>query len=188
MLIFYWTLGKDIVKLKAESKWGSGFYDNIFNIPWGHHRYIMDRCENNVEKVIFFINKIIENGWSRAVLLNFLDTNLYERQWKAINNFQESLPNVQSDLAKEITKDPYNFDFISIREGYNEKELKDALMDNIQKFLLELGTGFAFVGREYRLVVGKTEEFIDMLFYHIKLHCYIVIEVKISAFKPADIG
>ena len=83
---------------------------------------------------------------------------------------------------------PYNFDFISIREGYNEKELKDALMDNIQKFLLELGTGFALVGREYRLVVGETEEFIDMLFYHIKLHCYIVIEVKISAFKPADIG
>ena len=83
---------------------------------------------------------------------------------------------------------PYNFDFISIREGYNEKELKDALMDNIQKFLLELGTGFAFVGREYRLVVGETEEFIDMLFYNIKLHCYIVIEVKISAFKPADIG
>ena len=117
----------------------------------GHHRYIMDKCENNVEKAIFFIKKIIENGWSRAVLLNFLDTNLYERQGKAINNFQESLPNVQSDLAKEITKDPYNFDFISIREGYNEKELKDALMDNIQKFLLELGTGFAFVGREYRL-------------------------------------
>ena len=148
----------------------------------------MDKCENNVEKAIFFIKKIIENGWSRAVLLNFLDTNLYERQGKAINNFQESLPNVQSDLAKEITKDPYNFDFISIREGYNEKELKDALMDSIQKFLLELGTGFAFVGREYRLVVGETEEFIDMLFYHIKLHCYIVIEVKISAFKPADIG
>ena len=148
----------------------------------------MDKCENNVEKAIFFIKKIIENGWSRAVLLNFLDTNLYERQGKAINNFQKSLPNVQSDLAKEITKDPYNFDFISIREGYNEKELKDALMDNIQKFLLELGTGFAFVGREYRLVAGKTEEFIDMLFYHIKLHCYIVIEVKISAFKPADIG
>lgn len=237
MLIFYWTLGKDIVKLKAESKWGSGFYENlsldlqkiipntkgfsvtnlkymkkfyslysflnhpqlvddlkkneysnIFNIPWGYHRYIMDKCENNVEKAIFFIKKIIENGWSRAVLLNFLDTNLYERQGKAINNFQESLPNVQSDLAKEITKDPYNFDFISIREGYNEKELKDELMDNIQKFLLELGTGFAFVGREYRLVVGETEEFIDMLFYHIKLHCYIVIEVKISAFKPADIG
>ena len=148
----------------------------------------MDRYENNVEKAIFFINKIIENGWSRAVLLNFLDTNLYERQGKAINNFQKSLPNVQSNLAKEITKEPYNFDFISIREGYNEKELKDALMDNIQKFLLELGTGFAFVGREYRLVVGETEEFIDMLFYHIKLHCYVVIEVKISAFKPADIG
>ena len=108
---------------------------------------------------------------------------------KPLNNFQESLPNVQSDLAKEITKDPYNFDFISIREGYNEKELKDALMDNIQKFLLELGTGFAFVGREYRLVVGETEEFYwyVILSYKITLLCSNRSK-KYQHFKPADIG
>lgn len=163
-------------------------FDMIFSIPWGHQRYIMDRCVGNLDKAFFFIAKTLENGWSRSVLLNFLDTDLFDRQGKAITNFKENLPDLQSDLAKEITKDPYNFDFIAIRENYDEKELKDALMDNIQKFLLELGTGFAFVGREYRLVVGNSEEFIDMLFYNIKLHCYVVVEVKISAFKPADIG
>lgn len=97
------------------------------------------------------------------MLLNFLDTDLFERQGKAITNFTNNLPATQSDLANEMTRDPYNFDFISIRQNYDEKELKDALMDNIQKFLLELGTGFSFVGREYRLVVGNSEEFIDML-------------------------
>ncbi|SHF06662.1 Predicted nuclease of restriction endonuclease-like (RecB) superfamily, DUF1016 family [Tissierella praeacuta DSM 18095] len=122
------------------------------------------------------------------MLLNFLDTDLYTRQGKAITNFTNNLPSTQGDLANDMTRDPYNFDFIAIRQNYDEKELKDALMDNIQKFLLELGTGFAFVGREYRLVVGNSEEFIDMLFYNIKLHCYVVVEVKISAFKPADIG
>lgn len=162
--------------------------DLICSIPWGHQRYIMDRCDGDIDKALFFVKKTLDNGWSRAVLLNFLDTDLYERQGKAISNFKQNLPAIQSDLAMEMTKDPYNFDFIAIREKYNERELKDALVDNIQKFLLELGTGFAFVGREYRLQVGETEEFIDMLFYNIKLHCYVVIEVKISKFKPADIG
>ncbi len=165
-----------------------GDFNMIFSIPWGHQRYIMDRCEGNLNKAFFFISKTLENSWSRAVLLNFLDTDLFERQGKAITNFTNNLPATQSDLANEMTRDPYNFDFISIRQNYDEKELKDALMDNIQKFLLELGTGFSFVGREYRLVVGNLEEFIDMLFYNIKLHCYVVVEVKISAFKPADIG
>lgn len=161
---------------------------SIFSIPWGHHRYIIDKCSNDINKALFFVNKSLENNWSRSVLLNFLDTNLFERQGKAITNFEINLPSVQSELATEITRDPYNFDFLSIRENFDEKELKDALIENIQKFLLELGTGFAFVGREYRLVVGHTEEFIDLLFYNIKLHCYVVIEVKVSAFKPADIG
>lgn len=98
------------------------------------------------------------------------------------------MPAPQSDLAQEMTKDPYNFDFLTITEGYYEKELKDALMNNISQFLLELGTGFAFVGREYRLEVGATEQFIDMLFYNITLHCYVVIEVKIRAFEPGDMG
>lgn len=163
-------------------------YQSIFRIPWGHHICILSKCKNDIKKAIFFIEKTLENNWSRAVLLNFLDTNLYEREGNAISNFSRALPNETSDLAQAITKDPYNFDFLTLRCDYDEKELKDALMDNIQNFLLELGTGFAFVGREYRLLVGKTELFIDMLFYNIIMHCYVVVEVKVREFTPADIG
>lgn len=159
----------------------------IFMIPWGHHKVILDKCKTQ-EKALFFVRKTLENSWSRAVLLNFLDTNLYERQGKAINNFGNTLPALQSDLAKEMTKDPYNFDFLTLREGYDEKELKDALMASVQKFLLELGKGFAFVGREYRLIVGETEQYIDMLFYNINNHCYVVVEIKVGAFDPRDMG
>lgn len=161
---------------------------NIFQIPWGHHIQILTKCKGNRDKAIFFINKTIKNNWSRAVLLNFLDTGLYEREGKAVTNFDKLLPDVDSDLAREITKDPYNFDFLTLRDGYDEKELKDALMNNLQKFLLELGKGFAFVGREYRLVVGETEQFIDMLFYNIKQHCYVVVEIKTRPFEPGDMG
>ena len=160
----------------------------LFAIPWGHHKLIMDKCKNDPQKALFFVEQVIQNNWSRAVLLNFLDTDLYERQGKAITNFKATLPAVQSDLAQEITKDPYKFDFITLTQSYNEKELKDALMDNIQKFLLELGNGFAFVGREYRIEIGDTENFIDMLFYHIRLHCYVVVEVKITEFEASYTG
>lgn len=159
-----------------------------FMIPWGHMKVILDKYKNDKEKALFYIKETIENNWSRAVLLNFIGTDLYERKGKATNNFDKSLPDVNSDLAKEMTRDPYCFDFISIREKYDEKELKDALMDNIQKFLLELGSGFSFVGREYRLQVGETEQFLDMLFYNIKLKCYVVVEVKVRDFKPEDMG
>ncbi|MDC7291109.1 DUF1016 domain-containing protein [Blautia schinkii] len=102
--------------------------------------------------------------------------------------FCKSSPDVQSNLAQEITKDPYKFDFITLTQSYNEKELKDALMDNIEKFLLELGNGFAFVGREYRIEIGATENFIDMLFYHIRLRCYVVVEVKVTEFESSYAG
>lgn len=160
----------------------------IFRIPWGHHVQILGKCKGNQDKALFYVKKTLENNWSRAVLLNFLDTDLYERQGKAISNFALTLPEVQSDLAQEITKDPYNFDFLTIREKYDEKELKDALMDNIGKFLIELGNGFAFVGREVELKVGDTENFIDMLFYNIRLHCYVVVEVKVKPFDSRDMG
>lgn len=162
--------------------------ESIFYIPWGHNRFILDKCKGNPEKALFYVKKTLENNWSRAVLLNFLDTNLYERQGKTISNFALTLPESQSDLAQAITRDPYNFDFLTIREKYDEKELKDALMDNIGKFLLELGNGFAFVGREVRLQIGESEEFVDMLFYNIKLHCYVVVEVKVEEFQPRDMG
>ena len=162
--------------------------EKLFSIPWGHHRNIISKRQGNHDKAVFYIKQTIENGWSRAVLLNFLDTDLYERQGKAITNFSKTLPPEQSELAQEITKDPYNFDFLTLTANYREKELKDALMDNITKFLLEFGKGFAFVGREYHLTVGKTEQFIDLLFYHIKLRAYVVIEVKVTEFEPRDIG
>jgi len=162
--------------------------DRVFFIPWGHIKLLIDKCHDNRDKFIFYVDKTIENNWSRAVLMNFLDTDLYDRQGKAVNNFQYVLPSKSSDLAKEITKDPYNFDFVAIRQGYDEKELKDALMDNIQGFLMELGNGFAFVGREYRLQVGNTEQYIDMLFYNIKRHCYVVVEVKVVDFEPGFIS
>ena len=160
----------------------------LFAIPWGHHKIIIDKCYGNPNKALLFVDQVIHNNWSRAVLLNFLDTDLYERQGKAITNFNLTLPAMQSDLAQEITKDPYKFDFITLTQSYNEKELKDALMDNIQKFLLELGNGVAFVGREYRIEIGSTENFIDMLFYHIRLHCYVVVEVKVTEFESSYAG
>ena len=157
-------------------------------VPWGHHRLIIDRCRNDVNKAWFFVNKVVEEGWSRSVLLNFIDTNLYERQGGALSNFNKTLPSSNSELAQEITRDPYCFDFTNLREPYNERKLKDALIANIEKFLLELGTGFAYLGREYRLEVGNTEQFIDMLFYHLKLRCYVVIEVKTLPFSSSHIG
>ena len=158
----------------------------IFKIPWGHHIQILTKCKSNRDKALYFVRQTMNNNWFRAVLMNFLDTNLYERDGKAITNFEKMLPGVGTDSANEITKDSYNFDFLTMRAGYDEKELKDALMNNIQSFLLELGKGFAFVGREYRLIVGQTEQFIDMLFYNIQKHCYVVIEIKTRAFEPCD--
>ena len=121
-------------------------------------------------------------------MLNFMDSRLYERQGKALTNFGHNLPHETSDLAQELTKDPYSFDFLAIMDGYNERQLKDALLKNITSFLVELGTGFAYVGREYRLQIGEKEKFIDLLFYNLNIRCYVVVEVKIDEFDSADIG
>lgn len=160
----------------------------LFSIPWGHHVQIINRCGGDANKALFYVRKTAEFNWSRSVLMNFLDTGLYEREGKAVSNFQAALPLPQGDLAQEITKDPYNFNFLTLEENYKEKDLKKALLANITKFLLELGNGFAYMGREYRLNVGTTEQFLDLLFYNVNLRCYIVIEVKTSDFAPADLG
>lgn len=162
--------------------------NKVFMIPWGHIKLLIDKCHDNPVKFNFYVEKVIENNWSRAMLLNFLGTDLFERQGHAITNFQYVLPNDTGDLAQELTKDPYNFDFVALHQGYKEKELKDALMDNVQKFLMELGRGFAFVGREYRLQIGNTEQYIDMLFYNIQRHGYVVVEVKVVEFEPGFIS
>lgn len=248
MLHFYYDLGKDIVSMKAESKWGSSFMKNlssdlkeenpeatcfsptnllymknfyllyqsylenapqvveqlpdkvftqqvaerisadVFSIPWGHHMLLIDKFKENPQKALFFVHQTVENGWSRDTLLNFIGTDLYERQGKALTNFKNTLPEETSDLAQELTKDPYNFAFTGITTKYNERKLKDALLNNITKFLLELGTGFAYVGKEYRLQIGEKEKFIDLLFYNLSLSCYVVVEVKIGEFDFADVG
>ena len=161
---------------------------DIFSVPWGHHRFIIDKYFDNPQKALFFVRQTIENGWSRNVLLNFLGTDLFERQGKAMTNFKQMLPDETSDLAQELTKDPYDFAFTGITGRYNERLLKDKLLGNITQFLVELGTGFAYVGKEYRLQVGEREQFIDLLFYHLNLSCYVVIEVKIGKFEFADVG
>ena len=160
----------------------------IFRIPWGHHMFLLDKCKENQEKALFYVKKTIENNWSRAVMQNQVSSNLYEREGKALTNFAKTLPAIQSDLAQAITKDPYNFDFLTMQETYNEKELKDALLNDVSHFLLELGTGFAYMGREVRLVVGEKEKFLDLLFYNTKAHCYVVVEVKTGDFDSANAG
>lgn len=163
-------------------------YSDLFSIPWGHHRYIIDKCSNDSDKALFYVRQTLENGWSRDILLNILGTNLYERSGKALTNFKSTLLDVDSDLAQELTRDPYDFSFTGLRGKYNERILKDTLLNNITNFLLELGTGFAYVGKEYRLQIAEKEKFIDLLFYNLKLSCYVVVEVKIGEFDFADAG
>ena len=193
---------KALLKKNINSPQFAGYFDNfqftqqvveqikrdLFAMPWGHHRYIIDKFFCQPDKALFFVHQTVQNGWSRNVLLNFIDTDLYERQGKALTNFKNTLPDETSDLAQELTKDPYNFAFTGITSKYNERLLKDALLNNITNFLVELGTGFAYVGKEFRIVSGERENFIDLLFYNLNLSCYVVIEVKIGQFEFADIG
>jgi predicted nuclease of restriction endonuclease-like (RecB) superfamily len=161
--------------------------DEIFKIPWGHNREIITKLKNK-EEAIYYVKQTLHYGWSRAVLVHQIESRLYHREGKAVTNFETKLPPLQSDLAKATLKDPYNFDFLSMSKKYNERELEDALLEHISHFLLELGSGFAFVGRQYRLVVGGDEFFVDLLFYHIRLKCYVVVELKTVKFKPEFAG
>lgn len=161
---------------------------DIFSVPWGHYIRIIDKYKRDQKAALFFVKRTLAEGWSRDTLLNHLTTDLYEREGKALTNFTNTLPSPTSDLAQEITKDPYNFSFTGLRKSHNERILKDALLNNITQFLLELGTGFAYVGKEYRLQIDVKEKFIDLLFYNLNLSCYVVIEVKIGEFDFPDVG
>lgn len=166
---------------------GDELEQQIFSIPWRHHIEIITKVKS-VAEALFYIQKTIEHGWSRNVLLNMIAARLYEAQGKAITNFNRLLPAPQSDLAQQTLKDPYNFDFLTMREGYAERELEDALTENITKFLLELGHGFAYVGRQVRLEIGEEEFFADLLFYNFKLRSFVVVELKTGKFKAEYIS
>lgn len=156
-------------------------------IPWFHNCVILDKVKNNLERE-WYIQKTRENGWSRNILTLQINNRLFERQGKAVNNFNVILPSPQSDFARETLKDPYIFDFLSLGEAAQEREVEKELVKHITQFLLELGVGFAFVGQQYNLKVGDNDFYIDLLFYHVKLHCFIVIELKTGKFKPEYAG
>ena len=160
----------------------------LFSVPWRHHIVLMDKFGGDPNVALFYVRKTVENGWSRAMLENNIASNLHLRQGAAETNFDIALTDPDSDLAKETLKDPYDFSFISMDERYREEELKTELIKNIEQFLQELGKGFSYLGREYKLQVGDAQRSIDMLFYNVIERRYYVIEVKVRKFDPADIG
>lgn len=159
----------------------------VGQLPWGHNVLLLNRIKEQ-EARLFYVQKAIAENWSRTTLEVHIKNRLHERQGKAVTNFAARLPAPTSALAQETLKDPYLFDFLSLGEDAQEREIENALMQHITRFLLELGNGFAFVGRQYRLEVNGDEFFIDLLFYHTRLKCYVVVELKATAFKPEHAG
>ena len=181
--------------LKYMAKFAATYPDRKFvqqvvaQIPWGHNVVLLDKIHDADERK-WYIDKTIENGWSRNVLIHQIENRLYQRQVLArkITNFEHRLPSPQSELAVETMKDPYVFDFIGLREDMTERDIERALVRDVTKLLLELGTGFAFLGNQYHLNVGGEDFYIDLLFYNLNLRCYVVIELKTGAFKPEYAG
>ncbi|WP_225739547.1 PDDEXK nuclease domain-containing protein [Chlorobium phaeovibrioides] len=160
---------------------------HIAQIPWGHHIQIFSRCSDLAEAA-FYIGQTLEQGWSRDVLAMQLKSRLYDRAGKAVTNFSRTLPAPQSDLAQQTLKDPYTFDFMSMTAPYNERDVERQLTRHITHFLLELGKGFAFIGRQYHLEIAGNDYYIDLLFYHVTLKCYVVVELKNRKFIPEYAG
>lgn len=187
--------GYSVRNLKYMAKFAEAYPDREFvqqvvaQIPWGHNIILMDKVSNPDERV-WYIQKAIENSWSRNVLVHQIESGLYKRQVSAekVSNFEHRLPSPQSELAVQTMKDPYVFDFIPFREDMLERNIEQALVRDITKLLLELGTGFAFVGNQYHLNVGGDDFYIDLLFYNLNLRCYVVIELKTGNFKPEYAG
>ena len=237
MLEFYWSIGRDLVSMRTEQKWGAGvvkqfaldmrqafpkekgfshtnvkymkrwylFYNErdakgqrpvdqsgmpeIFGqVPWGQHIDIVTNC-NSTDEALFYIRKVVENGWSRPVLNANIDANLFQNQGSAITNFDTTLPTSQSESAKELLKKEYDLSFITVDEVKKEKDLENALANNITRFLLELGRGFSYVGRQMELQMpGGQTFFPDLVFYHIPQHRYVVVELKAVKFIPEFAG
>lgn len=166
---------------------GMDFPELFSLVPWGHHVEIIKKCETGQE-ALFYIREVIKNGWSRSSLTHFIKANLYAKQGNAISTFSDFLPEAQAKLAQEMSRENYDFGFVTVPEGYDEHNLEDELCKQMTRFLLELGSGFAFVGRQKELVVGDMSRKIDLLFYFIPLSCYIVLELKVVPFQPEFAG
>ncbi|GAB1232611.1 hypothetical protein UT4_10770 [Ferrigenium sp. UT4] len=159
----------------------------VAQIPWGHNLVIISKIKVP-EQALFYVQKTLQNNWSRVVLTHQIESALHLREGRAISNFQSTIPAPHSDLARQMLKDPYHFDFLMLKERHDEQELENALIEHLTQFLLELGAGFSYLGRQYKLEVDGDEFFIDLLFYHVRLHCYVVVELKTVKFKPEFAG
>lgn len=159
----------------------------LAQLPWYHHLALLDKLTSPADR-IWYASKAVEHGWSRNVLALQIEAGLHQRQGKAVTNFKTTLPPAQSDLAQGMTKDPYLFDFLTLRDDANERAVEDGLMAHVEKFLLELGAGFALVGRQVHLEVGDQDFYLDLLFYHLKLRCFVVIDLKARDFTPEAAG
>lgn len=194
-LAFPKSKGYSVRNLKYMAKFAETYAEREFvqhvvaQIPWGHNIVILDKV-NNLEERKWYIKKSAQNGWSRNVLVHQIESNLYQRQVLAakVSNFENRLPSSQSELAVQTMKDPYVFDFIAFNEDMLERDIEQALVRDVTRLLLELGTGFAFLGNQYHLNVGGDDFYIDLLFYNINLRCYVVIELKTGDFKPEYAG
>jgi predicted nuclease of restriction endonuclease-like (RecB) superfamily len=165
----------------------SGLPLAVADIPWGHNIVLVEQIKN-LREWIWYARAATAKGWSRSVLVDWIESGLYKRQGKAQTNFEKTLPALQSDLARETLKDPFSFSFLTLADEAAEQELERGLVAHIQHFLVELGAGFAFLGQQFPLEVGGEDFRIDLLFYHVKLRCYVVIELKTTAFKPEYAG
>ena len=159
----------------------------VAQLPWGHNVRLLDHVKNPAER-LWYIEQAIENGWSRNILVMQIESGLYRRQGSAITNFKATLPAPQSDLAQQLLKDPYNFDFLTLTKEAQERDLERELLAHLRQFLIELGVGFAFVGSQVPLDIGGEDFRLDLLFYHLKLRCFVVIDLKVGPFKPEYAG
>lgn len=184
---------EEIIKPLHAIETNSSLPLNLFAIPWGHHKVLIDRFESEPQKALFYAAKTLEHSWSRATLLNMMgdrgkDNGLYERQGKAVNNFPTTMPLPTGDLARELINDPLNLSFVKLKATYDEDNLKQALVRHVNQLLMTLGSGFAYMGKEYLLSVAGKEQFSDLLFYNTRLHAYVVVEVKVTEFESSYLG
>ena len=182
-----WTTDYQKLQQPVGELAGSSLLPPVAEIPWGHNLVLLAKLKAPLIR-LWYARKAIEHGWSRAVLTHHIESKLHTREAKAVTNFRRTLPPSQSDLAEQTLKDPYNFDFLTLRNDAHERDLEHGLLDHIQKFLLELGAGFAFVGRQCHMEIGGQDYYLDLLFYHLRLRCYIVIDLKMKAFEPEFAG
>ena len=159
----------------------------LWLVPWGHHLLLLQKLKE-LEIRVWYMEQVLQHGWSRNVLTLMINSEAHKRQGKLVSNFKLRLPSPQSDLAQQSLKDPYIFDFLTLTEPFKERELETGLLEHLQSFLIELGHGFAFVGRQYKVEIGDEDLYIDLLFYHLRLRCFIVIDLKRGKFKPEYAG